>query len=137
MGGERKQNGCHRRTSPGMPFGPRVWARELHHSARDSTVDLLGRSHTPDCRNCSPEPLLRRGSATSREQGDSRPNPKYDACRKLRYIFLYAYYLLDLTLGAFGRDGTTRRSTAPPSLGTRRSGLHQGRRWILWPLMAD
>jgi hypothetical protein len=51
---------CRRGTSPGMSFEPRIWARELHHDVRYLIVALLGRSHAPDCQNCSPEPLLRR-----------------------------------------------------------------------------
>jgi hypothetical protein len=70
----RKKNLRRRGTSPGMPFEPWIWARELHHDVRYLTVALLGRSHAPDCRNCSPEPLLRRACAPlARGQGPPQP----------------------------------------------------------------
>jgi hypothetical protein len=50
----REKNGRCCGTSPGLSFGPRIWARELRHTARDSTVAFIVRSRAPDCRNCLP-----------------------------------------------------------------------------------
>jgi hypothetical protein len=53
-GPRERENGLHRWSSFGLPFGPWIWARELRHAGRDSSVALLGRSRASGGRNPSP-----------------------------------------------------------------------------------